>query len=70
MIVGGGGPPLGVGSHHGVALSLAEEKCPDLVIDELAKAERVDPRYIAGLLPTYREMTSRLVASWTSRYGE
>lgn len=48
---------LGVGPHRAVARFIAKKTAPDIVINQLAKADYVSPEYFQHLVPQYETFT-------------
>jgi hypothetical protein len=51
---------LGAGPHRAVARFIAKQTAPDVEIDELSKADWVDPDTFAHLLPYWVNVTNAL----------
>lgn len=65
---GDGGLEIGgMSSHPAMARHIAKRHFNDVVFTDLAKAEAVDPRDFADLLPHWEDETARLRAEAASR---
>lgn len=53
---------LGTGSHRAIALHLAMQREPEMVVTALSKSDHVELRYFEHLLPRYEEETRRIRA--------
>ena len=60
---------FGVGSHKCIARHIARKRTPGLELTELSKADQIDPRAFAHLIPTYEAETDRFNALEARLYG-
>jgi hypothetical protein len=63
------GMPIGAGPHRAVARVIAKKRSPDIVYDDLAKGNWVDPVSIAWLLPKWEGITDQLVSAYEQLKG-
>lgn len=60
----GGSRILGAAPHIAVARFIAEQKEPELVIDELSKSENVELASYKHILPHWVGFTNKLIQTW------
>lgn len=57
---GGGFETLGAGSHPGIARFIAKKASTDVIFDDIAKSDYLDPIYFQDLVPGYVQLTNQL----------